>query len=125
MSKPICPNSLNFLATVSLINALLSQNLVPSLVRKLQIFLDGHGVFDCHEHDRQSNEQATCQQAPRRSKLADVGDLQTVETPDDGGACGLDALVETGVVGEFAAVVGHGAHEPVDGALPGSVVEAL
>lgn len=39
--------------------------------------------------------------------------MDAVETPDDGRAGGLDAFVETGEVGEFAAVVGYGAHEPV------------
>ena len=38
---------------------------------------------------------------------------QEVQAPDDGRAGGLDAFVEAGKVGEFAAVVGDGAHEPV------------
>ena len=110
---------------MSLVDALLPQNLIPGLVGKLQILLNRHRILDSHEHDRQGDHQATRQQAPGGSKLAHIRDLQAVQAPDDGCTCGLNALVETGVVGELAAVVGHGSHEPVYGALPGGIVETL
>ncbi len=41
------------------------------------------------------------------------GDVVGVKLGRDGAAGGLDTLVEAGEVGEFAAVVGEGAHQPV------------
>jgi hypothetical protein len=88
----------NFLAGLGVFDALLAQDFGLGLVGELQIFLERDSVFDGHEHDGQGDEQTASQKRPRRRELADVGDRQAVEAPNDGGTSGLDALVEAGVV---------------------------
>lgn len=97
------------------------RHLRERLVRKDDVLLDGDGVLDLHPDDRSGDDQAGGEKTPGGAELLGVrvagwvGGAERVDAAGDGGAGGLDPLVEAGEVGEFAGVVGEGAHEPRKG----------
>lgn len=70
-------------------------------------------VLDLHEDERGGDDEGDAEEHPVGDELLLVGQVAGVEVVDDGGTDGLDALVETDVVGRATAGVGEGAHEPV------------
>jgi hypothetical protein len=90
----------------------LRQHIRERLIAELQILLNSHMILDAQEDDRSGDEERTGEEHPVGDELVHEGHVVRVEGPHDGGAGGLDALVETDVVGHLAAVVGHGAHVP-------------
>lgn len=105
-------------------------NILDRLIRKLQVFLKRHSVFDLPQHHRCSDDQADRQQYPVRDEQTHVLHLETVESPHNGCAGGLDSsgfavsdntqlireqclLVETSEVCKLAAIVCHSSHEPI------------
>ncbi|KFY15527.1 hypothetical protein V492_01934 [Pseudogymnoascus sp. VKM F-4246] len=93
----------------------LRQHILERLITKLEILLDTHVLLDADEDDGRSDEQGASEEHPVGDELVHEGDLFGVERPHHGCAGGLDALVETDVVGHAAAIV----------ALPGGIVEAV
>ena len=89
-----------------------ANNVLDSLVSKLEVFLDRHSVLDLQNHDWECNDQAAGKQNPARGEQVHVWALQPIQTPDDSCARGLNALVEACEVGELATVVGDRAHKP-------------
>ena len=95
-------------------------HILKRLIRKLEILLNRDRIQYLRPNKRGSNEQAPRKQGPTRGEFVHKGGLEGIDAVYDAGAGGLDAFVKAGEVGELAAVVGHGAHEPVDAGLPGS-----
>lgn len=93
-------------------------NILIRLVRKRQIRLNSHRIRNPRKDQRCRDQQRRRKQRPRRRKDVNKRHLERVDAIDDGRARRLDALVKPGVVGQLAAVVRHGAHEPVDAGLP-------
>jgi hypothetical protein len=94
------------------------RHLRERLVGENNVLLDGDGVLDLHPDDGRGDDQAGGEKTPSGAKLLGVGvagwmgGAEGVDAAGDGGAGGLDPLVEAGEVGEFAGVIGEGAHEP-------------
>lgn len=89
------------------------QDILDGLVGTPEILLDGHVVLDLGEDEGGSDDEGDAEQGPVADELGAVGEVAGVEVVDDGGSDGLDALVETDVVGRTTTRVGERAHEPV------------
>lgn len=103
----------------------LGSNLRNRLIGESNILFNRHGVLDLPEDYGKCDEQTARKKAPVRCEHGHVFDLQVIQAPGNGTTSGLDALVESGKIGKFPAVVGQRTHEPVDARLPGSVGEAV
>lgn len=91
------------------------QDVLEGLVGALQVVLDGDGVADAHEDDGEGEEEGAAEDAPVGGEFVHEGGFLAVEGPHHGRAGGLQTLVETGEIGEAAARVAEGAHEPSRG----------
>lgn len=89
------------------------QNIFDGLVCALQIDLDRHRVLDLQEDDGRRTQERTEQETPVAGELGHVRRAGRVPGPHDGRAGGLDALVETDIVGRVTAGVAERTHEPV------------
>lgn len=100
------------LSNAALLGVALGEHIGEGLVGAGQILLDGHVVFDLEEDDGRGAEQGDDEEDEIGDVLGLVRGVAGVDGPHHGGAAGLDALVETDVVGGAAAGVGERAHEP-------------
>ena len=90
------------------------QNIGQSLISTLEIVLSAHVVANLEEDDRSSNDKRNGEKSPVADELRSVGDLACIKVVDDCGTDGLNALVETDIVGRSSTRVGQGAHKPGD-----------
>lgn len=90
------------------------QNIGQSLISTLEIVLSAHVVANLEEDDRGSNDKRNGEKSPVADELRSVGDLACIKVVDDCGTDGLNALVETDIVGRSSTRVGQGAHKPGD-----------
>ena len=77
------------------------------LVGERKILVERRGVLHFHPDHRSSDEEGTSEQTPVYGEFGHVCDFLGVDGWSDGATSGLNALVEAGEVGEFAAVVGE------------------
>lgn len=89
------------------------ENIGNRLVCASQIFLDSYVVLDLEEDDWSGAEDGATEETPVTGEFGHEGDLPGIECPHHGCTGGLDALVETNVVGCSATRVGESTHEPV------------
>ena len=95
-----------------LLRVISRKDISNSLISTRKILLDINVIANLQEDDWGSDEEGYGEQGPVADKLPFEGELAGVKVVHDGRAAGLDALVETDIVGGATARVGEGAHEP-------------
>ena len=80
-------------------NGPLRKHIRQCLVSTNQILLDSNMILDLEEDDGRGAEERSGQQYPIGDELLSVGQVARIQGPHHGCAGGLNALVETNVVG--------------------------